>query len=56
MPSPGPVSTPVSIVPSVTRKMPGKRASHARFAAGTYCREFASMAATPGTWAAKPAE
>ena len=54
--SPGCVNKPVARVPSVTRKNSGKRSAHQRFAAGTYCREFASMAATPGTCAAKPAE
>src|SRR5579859_3253650 len=46
----------VCIEPSVMRKMPGKRSSHGRLAAGTYWREFDSMADTPGTCAASPAE
>src|SRR5437867_2207276 len=53
-PNPGPVSIPVAIEPSVTWKIPGNLASHGALAAGTYCRAFASMAATPGTCAAKP--
>src|SRR5436190_20411452 len=48
-PRPGPVSTPVCIIPSVTRNRPGKRPSHGPFAAGQYCRPLASTAATPGT-------
>ena len=36
--------------------MPGKRGSHTLFAAGMYCRAFASMALTPGTCAGRLAE
>src|SRR5581483_4576286 len=55
-PMPSPVSVSVAIVPSVMRKIPGKRPSHGLFPAGMYCREFDSMAATPGTWAARLAD
>lgn len=55
-PKPSPVRQAVSIVPVVMRKMPGKRCSHGRLAAGTYCRELDSIAETPGTCAASPAE
>ena len=34
----------------------GEDAEQGAFAAGQYCREFDSIAATPGTWAAKPAD
>src|SRR5213593_2072093 len=53
---PGPVSVPVSSMPSLTRNSPGNLLSHALFAAGTYSRAFPSMPETPGTWAARPAE
>lgn len=46
--SPGPFSTPVSIMPSLMIKMPGKRFSQGWLAAGQYWGELASMAATPG--------
>ena len=36
--------------------IPGKRFSQPLFAMGTYWREFASIAATPGTCALIPAE
>ena len=55
-PSPGPISSPVRIVPSVMLKMPGCDRSHAAFAAGQYWRAFASTARTPGMWAASPAD
>lgn len=55
-PRPGPVISPVRIRPSVMRKMPGKRSAQGAFAAGQYCRAFDSMAVTPGTCAANPAE
>src|SRR5579862_3397864 len=46
----------VSIIPSWILKIPGNLSSQAWFAAGTYWRALASMAATPGTCAASPAE
>src|SRR4051794_36086654 len=55
-PRPAAVSTLVSRVPSVTRKNVGNFASHGAFAAGQYWRALASIAVTPGTWAARPAE
>src|SRR5262249_34264229 len=48
-PSPGPVSSPVWIIPSVMRNMPGNRFSQPAFAAGRNCRAFASISATLGT-------
>ena len=47
-PRPAPVRQLVSIVPSVMRNRPGKRASQEALAAGMYWRALASMAATPG--------
>src|SRR5207249_9367942 len=55
-PRPGLFKPLVSIVPSVMWKIPGNRSSQALLALGTYCLELASMAATVGTWAARPAE
>src|SRR5260221_12991875 len=55
-PSPILFNSEVSIVPSVIRKIPGNLPSHALLAAGMYCRELASIAATPGTWAARLAD
>ncbi len=55
-PSPGRLSPEVSITPSRTLKIPGNLSSHGSFAAGTYSRALASMAATPGMRAARPAE
>ena len=46
--NPNPRKTPVCIVPSVMRKIPGKRCSQGALAAGMYWRALASMAATPG--------
>ena len=56
-PNPAPVNCPVAITPFLMRNSaPGIAHPTAAFAAGTYWRAFASIAATPGTWAAKPAE
>src|SRR3546814_6626014 len=41
--------SPVFIWPSLTIKIPGNFVSQPLFATGTYWREFASIAATPGT-------
>src|SRR5258708_37602868 len=54
--NPGPSNPRVSMRPSLTSKMPGKRFSHPRLAAGTYSLELASSADTPGTCAAMPTE
>ena len=56
MPRPGPPISSVRMYPSVIVKMPGKRCRHGSFAAGTYCRAFASMPATAGTRAEMPTE
>src|SRR2546428_615462 len=55
-PSPGLLRTLVFMVPSVILKIPGNRVSQPLLATGQYCREFASMPATPGTRAAILAE
>src|ERR1017187_366022 len=55
-PSPGRRSVEVSIMPSRTLKIPGNLSSHGLFAAGTYSRALASIAAPPGMCAASPAE
>lgn len=55
-PSPGPFRPEVSISPSRTLKIPGNLSSQGLFAAGTYSRALASIAATPGICAAKLAE
>src|SRR5574340_17448 len=54
--SPGRCRTEVFMYPSFTLKIPGNLDSHALLAAGTYWRALASMAATVGTCAARPAE
>jgi len=55
-PRPAPFSSLVFIEPSFTLKIPGNLFSHSLFAAGKYCREFASIAATGGTCAARLAD
>src|SRR5580693_6272656 len=55
-PRPGRRSADVSSMPSRTLKMPGNSSSQGLLAAGTYSRALASIAATPGMCAAKPAE
>ena len=55
-PSPSPSSNPVSIVPSVILNIPGNRAAQGPFDIGQYCLAFDSIAATPGMWAAIPAD
>src|SRR5262249_45052152 len=54
--SPAAVSTPVCMVRWVMWKRPGQRPCQGRLAAGQYWRAYDSMAATPGTCAARPAE
>lgn len=48
--------SPVLTMPSRTSNTPGNSLSHPAFAAGTYCRELHSIAATVGMCAASPAE
>lgn len=55
-PSPGLSNPEVSSMPSRTLNMPGNLSSHGLFAAGTYSRALASIAATPGMRAARPAD
>ena len=55
-PSPRPVNEPVCICPCLTSKMPGNCEAQEALAFGQYWRALASIAVTPLTCAARPAE